>query len=500
MNLRPKETLNEQEVQTGLRMVLMEGLTTEAMTTLTGGAFLVGMALLLNASNFQIGVLAALPTFTNVFQLVSIWLVKRYNNRRAITIGCALLARIPLVVVGTLSFFSSGSIHVLIVFLFIYYFFASIAGLSWNAWMKDLVPGNQLGTYFSRRSGNMQILNVSLSLCLAFLIDYVKNNHPTFEFDTYAIMFVVAGLVGIIGAVVLSKTPEPQAYMSKESIWQLFKRPFADPNFRKLLVFNSAWVFALNIAIPFFTVYLLKNLQLSMTYVIGLTVISQLSSIFTIRMWGRFSDKYSNKTILAITAPLYILCIVGWCFIGIYSRFWANMSLLVFIYIGMGIATAGINLSLTNIGLKLAPREHSIVYLSAKNIVTAIFSSIAPLFGGLLADYFANRSLVINSQWKGPSVDRIFHLVSLHDMNFLFLIGAALAFISLELLLRVKEVGEVEKDVVVRIMRSSIKNNLKEHFLIGSLISWHDQLWGLFKKKTPPPNKRQAPPVNASTE
>jgi MFS family permease len=485
MDLKPKNTLTEQEVQTGLKKVLTEGLTTEAMTTLTGGAFLVAMALMLGATNFQIGLLAALPTFTNVFQLLSIWLVKRYNNRRAITVICALLARIPLVITGLLCFFSYGSIHLLIAFLFVYYFFASLAGLSWNAWMKDLVPGSQLGTYFSRRSGNMQILNVSLSLCLAFVLDYIKDNQPGFELSAYSIMFMAAGIIGIAGALVLSKTPEPQSYMSRENIFRLFMRPFADPNFRKLLVFNSAWVFALNIAIPFFTVYLLKNLQLSMTYVIGLTVISQLSSIFTIRMWGKFSDKYSNKTILAITAPLYILCIVGWCFIGIYSRPWANMTLLVFIYLGMGIATAGINLSLTNIGLKLAPREHSIIYLSAKNIVTAIFSSVAPLVGGLLADYFANRSLVINTQWKGPTVDKIFHLVSLHDMNFLFLIGAALAFISLELLLRVKEVGEVEKDVVVRIMRSSIRNNLKEYFLIGNLISWHDQLWGLFKKKTP---------------
>ena len=500
MDLRPKETLNEQEVQTGLKLVLAEGLATEAMTTLTGGAFLVAMALLLGASNFQIGLLASLPTLTNVFQLLSIWLVKRYNNRRAITIICALLARIPLVITGVLCFFSSGSIHLLIFFLFFYYLFASLAGLSWNAWMKDLVPEKQLGTYFSRRSGNMQILNVSLSLCFAFLIDYIKDNHPQYEFDTYAIMFMVAGVIGITGAIILSKTPEPQSHMPKESILQLFKRPFADPNFRKLLVFNSAWVFALNIAIPFFTVYLLKNLHLSMTYVIGLTVISQLSSIFTIRMWGSFSDRYSNKTILAITAPLYILCIIGWCFVGIYSQFWANIILLVLIYLGTGIATAGINLSLTNIGLKLAPREHSIVYLSVKNIVTAVFSSVAPLIGGLLADYFANRSLVVNSQWKGPTVDRVFHLVSLHDMNFLFLIGAVLAFISLELLLRVKEVGEVEKDVVVRIMRSSIKNNLKEYFLIGSLISWHDQLWGLFKKKTPQANKKQVPPVNATTE
>lgn len=485
MDVRPKKLLTEQEVQTGLRLVVTEGIATEAMTTLTGGAFLVAMALLLGASNLQIGLLAALPTFTNIFQLLSIWLVRRYNNRRGISVVCALLARIPLVVVGILSFFASGSIQLLIFFLFFYYFFASIAGLSWNAWMKDLVPGSQLGTYFSRRSGKMQTLNVALSLCLAFIIDYIKDNYPFYELTVYSIMFIIAGIIGIAGAFILAKVPEPQSYLARENIFQLFKRPLKDANFRKLLLFNSAWVFALNLAIPFFTVYMLKHLGLSMTYVIGLTVVSQLCSIFTIRMWGRFSDRYSNKTILAIAAPVYILCIIGWCFVGIYSRFLANIVLLVFIHIFTGIATAGINLSLTNIGLKLAPNEHAIVYLSTKNIITAVFSSVAPLIGGVLADYFTNRSLIINAEWAGPQVNRVLHLVSLHDMNFLFLIGAVLAFISLEFLIRVKEVGEVEKDIVVRIMRSSIKNNLKEYFLIGNLISWHDQLWGLFKKKTP---------------
>lgn len=475
--------LSEQEVQSGLRMVVTEGLTTEAMTTLTTGAFLVAMALLLGASNLQIGILAALPTFANIFQLLSIWLVRRYNNRRAISVISALLARIPLIIVGVLSFFASGSIQLLILFVFFYNVFASIAGLSWNAWMKDLVPGNQLGTYFSRRSSFMQTLNVVLSLCLAFLIDYVKDNYPAYELTTYSIMFIVAGAIGVIGAFLLSKVPEPQSFLARENLFQLFKRPLKDHNFRRLLVFNSAWVFALNIAIPFFTVYMLKNLGLSMTYVIGLTVISQLCSIFTIRMWGRFSDRYSNKTILAIAAPVYILCIIGWCFVGIYSRFTANIVLLAFIHMFTGIATAGINLSLTNIGLKLAPNEHAIVYLSTKNIVTAVFSSVAPLIGGVLADYFAHRSLSINAEYAGPTMNKVLHLVSLHDMNFLFLIGAALAFLSLEALIRVKEVGEVEKDVVVRIMRSSIKSNLKDVFLIGNLISWHDQLWGLFKRK-----------------
>ncbi|PZR25865.1 MAG: MFS transporter [Citrobacter freundii] len=487
MNFRPKTTLTEQEVQAGMKLVRVEGLTTEAMTTLTSGAFLVAFALLLGANNFQIGLLAGLPTLTNVFQLLSVWLVRRYNNRRAISVICSICARLPLVIVGVLPFFMTGSIQLVIFFLLFYNFFGSIAGPSWNAWMKDLIPESQLGSFFSRRSAAMQTLNAILSLCLAFLIDFIKTRYPQYEQMTYSFMFIVAGLSGLSGALfLLARTPEPQSILAKENIFSLLRRPLKDANFKKLLIFNSAWVFALNIAIPFFTVYMLRELKLSMTWVIGLTVISQLCSIFTIRMWGAFSDRYSNKTILAIASPLYILCIIGWCFVGIYTRFTPNMILLVILHIGAGIATAGINLSLTNIGLKLAPREHAIVYLSTKNIVTAVFSAVAPIIGGLLADFFGHRSLVINAHWDSPNYDKVFYLVSLHDMNFLFLIGAVLAFISLELLVRVKEVGEVEKTTVVRIMRSSIKNNLKEYFLIGNLISWQESIWNMFRRRSDP--------------
>jgi hypothetical protein len=95
MILKPKERLTAQEVDTGLKLILKEGLTTEAMTTLTGGTFLVAFALLLGANNFQIGLLASLPTFTNIFQLTSIWLVRRYNNRRAVSVICSVLGADP---------------------------------------------------------------------------------------------------------------------------------------------------------------------------------------------------------------------------------------------------------------------------------------------------------------------------------------------------------------------------------------------------------------------
>ena len=296
-------------------------------------------------------------------------------------------------------------------------------------------------------------------------------------------MFVMAGAAGLYGTYFVAITPEPQSYLSNENIFKLLIRPLKHGNFVRLMVFNSVWVLALYLATPFFTVFLLKGMQMPLSYIIGLNIVSQLCSILTIRAWGVFADSYSNKTILAICAPLYIFCLIGWCFVGIYSTFYANIALLVGIFIVTGVSTAGINLSLTNIGLKLAPGNEAIVYLSVKNIITSFFSSLAPLAGGILADYFVSRHLSVRAEWGGPHVTKIFRLIELHEWNFLFAIGAVVAVVALEFLGRVKETGEVEKDVVVRVMRSHIKHNLKDAFVIGQLLNWHEQFWGFLRKK-----------------
>ncbi len=485
MNLKPKKELTDAEVKRGLDLVIGDGLASEAMTVFTSGAFLVALALILGANNLQIGFLAALPTVVQLFQLVSIWLVHKYNNRRAIAVLCSFLARAPLLLIGTLLllFSFSVTIEVLIFLLFFYYLFGSIAGPSWNSWMKDLVPEKSLGSYFSRRSRFNQMLNVALSILTALTLDYIKNNQPDFQLYAYAGMFTLAGIIGLSGAIILSRAPEPEAAPLRDNVFKLIRRPLKDRNFRKLLIFNSAWTFAINIGTPFFTVFLLKQMRFSLSYIIILGIISQISSIFTIRLWGTFTDRYSNKTIIAICAPLYIWCFVAWCFVGLYVHQYINIILLVLIYIFMGISTAGINLSLTNIGLKLAPKAESIVYLSAKNIIASLFSSFAPLIGGLLADYFSNRHLNIDIEWGGPRLTRTIHLARLEGWTFLFLITALLAFFTLQLLMQVKESGEVNKEDVRRILQKHIRGSFRDYFLIGQLIGWREYLWKRIGKK-----------------
>src|SRR3954471_24311888 len=140
MKLHPVDNLTEKQVQSGLKYFVNEGLAAEAMATFTGGTFLVAMAVLLKASNFQIGLLAAMPTLTNIFQLLSIWLVQKYKNRRAISVICSFFARVPLFIIGFLPliFSKTTSINAVLFFLFFHYLLASISGASWNSWIKDL--------------------------------------------------------------------------------------------------------------------------------------------------------------------------------------------------------------------------------------------------------------------------------------------------------------------------------------------------------------------------
>jgi len=145
-----------------------------------------------------------------------------------------------------------------------------------------------------------------MSLSIAFILDFVKNHYPEAVLTTYACMFIAGGIFGLCGTYFLSKTPEPQSFHANENIFKLFKKPLRNANFRNLLIFNSSWVFALNIATPFFSVYMLKIIGLPLSYIIGLGILTQLSSIVSIKLWGRYADNYSNKTIIAICSP-YIL-------------------------------------------------------------------------------------------------------------------------------------------------------------------------------------------------
>lgn len=429
----PYASLTSEQIKRGKKLSVFDGLATEAMTTLTGGTLLTAMAVYAGATNFQIGILAALPSLTNIFQLIAIWLVFRFRNRKRIAVASGFLARVPLVLIGIFPFlFSVGtSVEIIIFLLSFHYFFGSLAGPGWNSWMKDMIPANELGSYFSHRGRIIQVLSVVLGLLVGLLLDRVKTENEHLLIYVHASMFITGGVFGLMGTLFLAKTPEPAMEVSNKNMLGLISVPLRDKNFIKLLLFQGAWCFSLALSVPFYTVYLLKTIELPLFYLIVFNLLTQLSSIAAIKFWGRLSDKFGNKTILYLCGPLYAFSIICWPMLSVATSkanlFW----LLGIIHVLTGLTTAGINLSLGNIGLKLADKETAVAYIVLRGMAMALVGSIAPVITGYIA-------------------------VDANALVVLFIISGIAAALSLRLLQNVEERGEIKCSNLIQNLRQRI--------------------------------------------
>ena len=144
---KPSAQVDEAGLQRGLRMLVYDGLCSQVMGVLIGGAFLVQYALLLGASNTVIGLLAAIGPLTQILQIPAIFLIDRSRRRKAMTIIPAGLGRLFLLLVAALPWLAPPPIRiaVLLAGLFMYFGLGAVAGCAWNSWMRDLVPQKIMG-------------------------------------------------------------------------------------------------------------------------------------------------------------------------------------------------------------------------------------------------------------------------------------------------------------------------------------------------------------------
>jgi len=451
--LSPDETVTRVDVQYGLGWLVRYGVCIQAMETLTIGAFLVAYALHLGASNLQIGILAAIPHLAQFSQFLGIYLVERIRKRRLIAVVAGMTARPMLLIMAAAAFLPDPQVALLVVIggFLLRYLFGAIMGVGWNAWIPDIVPAGKRGRFFARRQVLMTLVGMALSLLAAAVVDFWGIYWPDTKVLAYSVLLTTAFLFGAGSVYCLSRVPEermpePAAHFS---LRELLARPFRDVNFRALLLFLGSWNFAVNLAAPFFTVYMLTRLGLDLTVVTAFAVVSQFANVLVLRQWGAIIDRFSSKSVLSVCAPLFILCIFAWTFTTFPEKHFLTLPMLAAIHVLMGIATAGVTVGSTSIALKLAPKGEGAAYLSANSLLNSAAAGLAPMIGGAFADFFAKRELSLNLEWKTPDSDILLPALSLRHWDFFFIFATVIGIYAIHRLSLVREVGEVAERVVI---------------------------------------------------
>lgn len=436
--LRPRPTLGEGDIARGLRWMTWEGAASMGFWSITTSGFLAGYALMLGCSNFQIGFLAALPFLMQPLQIAAIPLVERLRWRKAITLATWVPAQLFWLPIALIPIYTDTpgtyAVILLLGLIAVRGIFSAVANCAWNSWIKDLVPQAILGAFFARRQAWASATAMTFGVGAAVFVD-LWEAHTSGDDEilgyTYALLFGIVFL-GIASPVFMSRIPEPLMQLppgTPPSLRSMLAVPFKDRNYRRLTFFLFSWGLALNLATPFFAVYMLQELALSLVFVMGMSVLSQLSNIMFLRVWGPLADRFSFKTVLSVSASLYLFVIFGWIFAGMPDRYALTIPLLAALHVLAGIASAGVTIGTGAIGLKLAPRGHATSYLAVVALATSLGAGLGPLIGGGLVRSFG--------------FDVIFGVA--------FVVG----LLTLQLLVSLREEGEVGRELVIETLFAS---------------------------------------------
>lgn len=451
MRLSPDAVVTPEALQQGKRALVKDAAWASMVGALYGGVVLVGFALQLGATPLEIGVLAAIPFFAQIAQIPAIALVERLRQRKKIAVLAVGASRLLIASLAALTLVPDDATRLaLLLFAQVAItVLGSVGGCSLNAWMHQLLAGEGLGELFSRRLFWSTVLASLGALGAGQLVQHWPGDE---KLHAYAIAFIAAGIAGFASIHYLGEVPEPrmQGTGPRTPLLEMLRAPFLDRGFRRVIIFMGSWNFASNLAAPFLTVYLLQQLGYGLGTVTTLWISSQVANALTMYLWGRLSDRLTNKAILAVAVPAYLGCLIAFPFTAIPEAHALTLPLLYLIHVIMGAASGGIGLATGNLGLKLAPQGRGTSFLAAVGLAGAAAGGLASLAGGALAGWFSARELNVLVHWASASASHQIIVVKFQHWEFLFAISFLLGWYVLHALSRIDEGSEHSERQVIQ--------------------------------------------------
>ncbi len=223
----------------------------------------------------------------------------------------------------------------------------------------------------------MGVINLVASFLAGFFLGIIKN-----KFYGFVILFFLASILRTISGYFISKMEDLEVKFSEErrfTYWQFVKR-IKESNFVKYVFFISLFSFAVNIAAPFFSVYMLKELKMSYYGYTIVTLSSAISGLIFLPFWSKEADKIGNVKIIKITGFLI-------CFVPILWLLSKNIFYFILINFFSGYLWAEFNLSVVNFIFYVASEEVRTRCVGYFNFTHGFFIFLGTLLSGWLATH-----------------------------------------------------------------------------------------------------------------
>ena len=430
------------KIKKGLRYSIKDGVASSVIEG-AGDRYIPPLAIAMNASATQIGLLSSLPNLIAPFlQLHAANLLKKHNRKRIVLISILVQALmwVPIAFIPFLFGKNNNGVWLIILFYVICFSAGKFYIPVWNSWMKDLVPKDEIGKFFGKRNAIYTFVLVTIVILSSLFLDYFNKGEflgIELVLVIFGALFLIAMIAGFVDMYILYKQHEPKFEYDSKSYFSLldFVKRIGNSNFGRFVLYVSLFSLGVNMAGPFFAVYMLNELKFSYVTYIMMTVAASLASIIFMPVWGKIADKYGTVIVLKSCSII----------VGIYPLLFllSKSPIALFLMNAFsGFGWAGFNLCAANFVYDVAKREKVALCVTYQNIFSGIGIFLGTTIGGLLATM--PRFRLLGSVFL-----------------FIFLISAiARLLLTYIFWNKFKEVRKVEEKPVLEIMGASLMNTI----------------------------------------
>jgi MFS family permease len=432
----------------------------------TAGTALTNYAKALGASNFQFGILAALPYLATLLNLPATLLIEATGRRKLIFLlglyGQRLMW-VPLALLPMWLWRSGGITATWAVPLFMALFFTqyaswAVGGPAWNGWMADIVLPGVRGTYFSRRRQWGLASGMAGALAAGWALDrFAAGRSDETVLLCCAVIFIVASLFGTLDIVMFQWVPEVHTPGKKgDDLFRAWREPLHNRSFLCFVGFMATVTCAISFMGQFATLFVLKQLGSSggggganTSTQVMLIVTPAMAQLAMSSVWGKACDRHGKRPLLVLAGLGLVPVAISWVFVA-RDTIWLGYLLSV---LG-GALWAGIDVANFNIILEFAGTSSKTTRGGSAYVgVSSVACSLAGCFGGFAAGAIAGQ--LHDLHWQAPVFGEVtfFHV--------LFAGSALLRLLAVVIFLPfLHEPAARPSAEALRYMTSNIYNNL----------------------------------------
>lgn len=397
-----KVPLSKDAIRTSLKASTLDGVFSAIFSNITGGVLLSNFLLELDANATEIGMLSSIPMLVNLLQPIGSHLSELTVSRRSFNLWIYGLSRllwlILLLGIGLANWHYIES-HQLIMWLLgvvlISHVFGALGSASWLSWMAVLVPSRLRGRYFGFRNSAVSLTNL-ISVPLAGWVISIWKGGSLQGYGIVLLLGIFSGFISL-GFQFFKADVNPQEqkleFHSIESVDFLpeftRKKPLISQNsilrdykFLTFLLYFCAWMFAVNLSAPFFTLYMLDCLDIDVRYVTLYSSLSAGSYLLLLMVWGKLSDRIGNRSILLAIGFLSALIPLLW--LGMDANELSIWLWLPLLHLLLGGTGAALDLCTTNLQLGVAPIARQSQSFALVAAVGGVSGALATTAGGFL--------------------------------------------------------------------------------------------------------------------